>query len=613
MKKILLIQPPQWYPVSPHLAVPLLKAQLTKGGFEAKALDLNVRFYNHILKDENVFLADKKAREDLLRLSEECSEINLEEVDKNGSYEEKTKVLKYLALKKFYSEHGDETAYICSHTTWSLQALKNPDEFFVPETMAEAMHNLRLALRILSMPFAPNEIDLDNYFANPYYKLDWQAIKQQVNDRTVNMFYDYFQETVLDFAQQNYDIICLSLTDLSQLIPVFTLAKFIKQLTGAEVVLGGNYATQIYEDMMHHTDIFTDYIDFLTIGDGELALKELCRYLDGEGSPSQIDGVVFFDKAENKVVSTGFSCLKIDMNDLAYADFSDYDMSLYLTPDPTFPIQLSKGCYWGKCSFCDYHYGQQGYHPKTIERVIDELKYYINTYGASKFVFVDECIPPVFYNKLALAIIEAGLKIHFWSFARLEDGFTPEVLKNLYNAGARIFLWGYECESLRIMKLMNKGINAQRRLEILADSRDAGIWNNGLFIFGYPTETPEEIEATMNTIRSNRRIIPSCTLSNFALKKHSLLKDGIGENGVLAYEENGEFYTVYRDSIEGVDMAQRRSYRRDFQFSFLDENANSLWSVVFSDFDHLLLYLAKYGCDYVSDYRSEKRIAPEFR
>lgn len=611
--KILLIQPPQWYPVSPHLAVPLLKAQLKKNGINADAVDLNVRFFNDILTDEMVCEADKKARADLKRLEEECRDADIEAVRASGTYEEKTKLIKYFSLKKFYSEHGDEISYIASHTDAAVNTMKAPEDFYVPEKLAEAMHVLRLALRVLSMPFAPNELDLDNYFANPLFKLSWESVKAQTHDKTVNIFYSYSENFVKELAKKNYDAVSISLTDLSQLIPVFTLCSLIKKYTRATVLVGGNYATQICEDMMKHTEIFTDYIDYLSIGDGETSLPQLCGYLDGREKITDVSNLVFFDKLSNKVISTGFSCLRINMDETAFADYSDYDLTQYFTPEPVFPVQLSKGCYWGKCSFCDYHYGQQGYHPKSIDRIIDELRFYYERFGASKFLFVDECIPPVFYNKLALAITASGLNISFYSFARLEDGYTPEVLKNLYNAGAKLFMWGYECESLRVMELMNKGINAENRKHILTESHKAGIWNNGLFIFGYPTETPEEIEATMATIRNNRRIIPSVTLSNFALKKHSLLKEHIGENGVLSYEENGEFYTVYRDTVEGVDMQKRRSYRRDFQFEFLDENANSLWAVVFSDFDHLLLYLSKYGCDYVSSYRSEKRIAPEFR
>ena len=87
----------------------------------------------------------------------------------------------------------------------------------------------------------------------------------------------------------------------------------------------------------------------------------------------------------------------------------------------------------------------------------------------------------------------------------------------------------------------------------------------------------------------------------------------IGENGVEGYSEAGEFYTVYKDVIDGISQADRREIRRSFQFEFLNENENSLWPVVFSDFDHLLLYLSRFGCEYVSSYRSEKRICPEFR
>ena len=613
MNRILLIHPPQWYPVSPHLAVPLLKAQLIKAGFSAEALDLNVRFFNDILTGEKAAEADRLARAQLRELETVCAGADMERTAACGTYEEKTKLIKYYSLKKFYSEHSEEAAAVCGKVDEAVRVMREPDKFYIPEKLTEAMHTIRFALRVLSMPFAPNEIDLDNYFANPLFKLEWNSIKAQVHDKSVNMFYDYMEKEAARIAETDYDAVCISLTDLSQLIPVFTLSYLIKQHTSIPVILGGNYATQISEDIMKHTDIFSDHIDYLSTGDGELSLVELCACLRDGNDPRQAHDLICFDTEKKEVFRTECSCPDFALDDTAFADYSDYDLSMYLTPQPVFPIQLSKGCYWGKCSFCDYHYGQHGYHPKTISRIIAELKYYIEHFNAEKFIFVDECIPPVFYNRLAEAILKEGLKINFYSFARLEDGFTPEVLRNLYDAGARLFMWGYECESLRVMKLMNKGINAERRLEILADSRKAGIWNNGLFIFGYPTETPEEIEATMKTIRGNRDIIQSCTLSNFALKKHSLLKEDIGNNGVLGYEENGEFYTVYRDTVEGVESSVRRAYRRDFQFAFLDENAHSLWAVVFSDFDHLLLYLSKYGCDYVSGYRSEKRTAPEFR
>lgn len=612
MSEILLIQPPQWYPVSPYLAVPLLTGQLKNAGLSVKACDLNICFYNYLLTREHTLSCDKKAKEILSEFADVWENTNVSELEKVGSYEEKTAYLKYCTIKKFYEEHGYEIPNIIENIENATRVTRCKKDFYNPEKLAEAKHIIKLALRLVSMPFAPNEIDFDNYYSNPLVNLDWVNVKLQAEDKAINMFYDYFDSFSSDIKKYNYDIIAISMTDLSQMIPVFTLSKMLKEKTSAKIIVGGNYSTQIYDQIMKHADIFKDYIDYLVIGDGEIALTKLCKYLDGECSIKDVPNIIYLDSNRN-VVSTGFSCEKIDMDSLAYPDFSDYDLIRYFSPDPTFPIQLSKGCYWGKCSFCDYPYGQQGYSPKHIERIIDEIKYFMKNYNATKFMFVDEAVPPKFYNALALAIIKEGLKINFYSFARLETEYTPEVLENLYKAGARLFLWGYECHSERIMKLMNKGIDVDKRLQILSDARKAGIWNNGLFMFGYPTETLEETKETMAIIKENRDIIPSCTLSNFSLKKNSRLIETIGKNGVEGYTSGGEFYIVYKDVIDGISQQDRRSLRRNFQFEFLNENANSLWAVVFSDFDHLLLYLSKYGCDYVSSYRSEKRICPEFR
>ena len=613
MKKILLVQPPQWYPITPHLAVPLLAGQLKAHGFQVDIVDLNVKFYNFLLTRSHLEEAAGKAEEIFSVLAPDYENVDIEGIRRNAAYEEKTRCLKYLTLKKFFLEHEMDIPSLIREIENDVRTMKDPALFFDPEKLPLAKRRIKLALRLASMPFAPNELDLDNYFANPLLNLDWENIKKQLADRSVNMFYDYLDGYVSQIVSAGYDIVCLSLTDLSQLIPVFTLAKLIKDQTSAKVLLGGNYATQIYEDIVKFREILTDYFDYITIGDGEAALCSLCRAIDGRLAFEDVPNLIFYDSGNQTVHNTGFSCVPIDMDCLSYPDFTGYDFSEYFTPEIVFPVQISKGCYWGKCTFCDYAYGQQGYSPKHIPRVIEELKFLMDRYGASKFIFVDEAIPPAFYNRLALAISEAGLRIHYYSFARLEDGYTPEVFRNLYRSGARLFLWGYECESLRIMEMMNKGINAENRIRILSDAREAGIWNNGLFIFGYPTETLEEITATMNVIRQNRRIIPSCTLSNFTLKKHAQLIEDNGDTGVLGYAPNGDFYTSYKDQISGVVQEERRALRRNFQFEFLEENAHTLWPIVFSDFDHLLLYLARYGCDYVSSYRSRNRICPDFR
>lgn len=610
---ILLIQPPQWIPTTPHLAVPLLLGQLKAAGIAAEAFDMNIKLYNRILNKTIAEKAAKRAKSILFELEREFIGVDFNELKESGTLEEKTKGLRYLKIKKYFEDNEDSISSLVNDIDDAVGIIKGKGDFYSPEKLVKAKHTVREALRLISLPFAPNELDINNYFANPLMPLDWENIKTQVDDPSYNMFIDFTEKVVDGISEKGYDAVVISLTDLSQLISVFTLCGMIKKRTNSKVILGGNYATQINEDIASFEEIFLEYVDFMIIGDGEIPLVRLCEYIEGRESLDNVPNLIRYSREEKRVVSTGFSCGKISMDALACADFGDYDFDDYFIPEPVFGVQLGKGCYWGKCKFCDYYYGQQRYSPKAIERIIDELRFYVERYGAKHFTFVDEAIPPAFYNKLALAIIEAGLDITYYSFARLENGYTPEVLSNLHKSGAKIFLWGYECESLRVMKLMNKGIDAENRLKILSDARKAGIWNVGLFIFGYPGETEEEIEMTKSVIRENTDIIPSITLSNFALKKHSLLLNEPEKNGIKGIKSGGEFYTVLKDETTGIGQLDRRKIRRDFQFEFLEEHKHRLWSVVFSDFEHLMLYLSRYGIDYVQSYRSAENVAPEFK
>lgn len=631
--KTLLVYPPQWNPANPYLSVPLLKGQLKAAGFDATAKDLNVAFFNHILSSAHLRECLKKAREDYARLGKEIAEKYPDARENFAGYSRglQTLFLKFQKLDAFLSGDNSQLLradYSCGNTARygdkfisldevidgvdaAVSVMKSKTDFYDPEKLFDAKMLIQEALKIASLPYAPNELIWDNYFANPVMKADWADIDSQCRDRSVNMFIDYFTSFAEKTAEENYNLICVSVPDLSQLIPVFTLCRILKEKTGAFIAVGGNYITQNKPNFIAHPEIFGEYCDCIMTGDGEKSVTGLCRALrDG----TTLDGVygIVFRNASDEIVC-GPEAPRLAMDSVAMADFSDYDFSGYFSPETVLPFQFSKGCYWGKCAFCDYYYGQQCFDIKTVEHAVDEMQYYSERYSVSRFIFIDEAVPPEYYHRLAKEIIRRGLKIYYYSFARLEKGFTKEALSDMYESGCRILMWGYECAAPRLMKMMNKGIDPDARLEIMRNAHEAGIWNNALFIIGYPTETAEEIEDTLSVIKNNREIINSCTPSNFALKKNSIISRKMIEQGQLKGEVNGEFYTVYKDSIDGISQQERRDTRRKFHLDFITENSRCLWPVNYSDFDHTLLYLARYGEPWVSAYRSDRDICPMFR
>lgn len=611
--KMLLIYPPQWNPTSIYLSVPLLVSQLKNAGYEADCLDLNVKFFNHILNSAYLNKAIDTCAEKYEELGGLIAKKYPDAAENFNSYsiEEQTMFLKFKKISEMLSGGVENLRKTAKETDKAVAVLRNEEDFYVPEKLFAAKKIILQALKIASLPFAPNEIIFDNYFSNPLLKQDWVNIDSQCKNREVNMFIDFFEKHAEEIAERGYGFIGISVPDLSQLIPSFTLARILKEKTDAKICIGGNYITQNMRDFMNHPEIFDEYVDFLSVGDGETAILEVARHINGEISLDEVPNTVYLSK-EKKAQFT-FESKKLDFSNIAYLNLDGYDFSEYFSPEPVLPFQLSKGCYWGKCSFCDYYYGQQCFDIKNIESVIDEFKYYIEKYGIRRFAFIDEAIPPVYYIRLAKAIIDAELDICYYSFARLEKEFTPEAMKTLYESGARICLWGYEAYSERVLSLMNKGIDAGRREEILRNAHNAGIWNNVLFIIGYPTETREEIEMTLDFVRNNRDIVNSVTPSNFSLKKNAILNGEIGKGGIISGKTNGEFYTVCKDEIEGVPQHIRREIRRDFHLELITDYSGSIWPVNYSDFDLLLLYLSKYPLDYVANYKSEENLTLMFR
>lgn len=611
--KMLLIYPPQWNPANPYLSVPLLAGQLKRAGYDVRARDINVEFFNYILTSEHIEKCFNAARDTEKALGEYIARTYPEPEKAFDSLpvSEKTKLLKFKLINEYFAKSFKEGSLISKKIDDAVSVLRSKERFYDPEQLFDAKKTVQEALKIASLPFRPNELIWDNYFANSLMKMDWVNIDSQCKDPSVNMFIDWFYEKASEISEEELDFIGISVPDLSQMIPAFTLARILKEKTSAHIQIGGNYITQNKKDFLNHPEIFGEYVDSLATGDGEKSVIETAEFISGKRSIEDVHGIIA--KREDGSFIVGKEPERFRMSEICRPCFDGYDFSLYFSPETVLPVQLGKGCYWGKCSFCDYYYGQQCFDIKKPESACDELEYYKNTYGIKHFMFIDEAVPPAYYDLLSKELIKRDLGIYFYSFARLEKEFTPEVLSNMYKAGARILLWGYECHSERIMEMMNKGIDTKLRLDIMRQSHEAGIWNNALFIIGYPTETDEEIEDTLNVIKNNRDIINSCTPSNFSLKKNALIMKTIGKDGVLSYETNGEFYTVYKDKIVGTDQQQRREIRRQFHLDLIREYSNCLWPVVYSDFDSTLLYMAKYGLDYTMNYRSDRDICLMFR
>ncbi len=596
--KTLLIFVPQWTPISPHFALPSLLGQLKANNFEADGLDLNIDFYNKILNPDFIKNSVVKAVENNNQLLSEIAPF-IKEGKNFLDYplNIQNKMTKYTKVKEFVTKKQTLLASIPDLAQEAVHTLKSED-FYKPEILIKSINIIDTALEMASLPYFPSKISLDNY-SNPFFKLNMESIKYFVFDKETNIFIEYYKNILDDILSKNYNYIGISINSSSQIIPGLTLANMLKNKTGAHINIGGNFFGRVKEAIVKNPEFFDLFCDTILTEEGERPVVELARYINNEIKIDDVSNLIY-KKGDDVIINEIKTPMKLD--EMSIVSLDGYDFSKYFAPEIILPFQSSRGCYWGKCSFCDQDFGQN-FNVKNIEKLTDEFIQLKEKYGIKYFEFIDESVGPSYLAELSKKIKEKNIDINYFFDARLEGTFSFEILKEAYNTGLKMILWGLESGSNSVMELINKGIDIEKRLEILKNSKDAGIWNFAFIFFGFPTETMEDARKTIQMLVQNKDIIHSYGRSVFTMGKHTKLKNEPKKYGITAvYPAVDEFSPSYTFDCIGMNKDELNSILKECTNTCNEAYQNPLWMYLRYR-EYLFLYLAKYGSDFVSNYK----------
>ncbi len=159
-------------------------------------------------------------------------------------------------------------------------------------------------------------------------------------------------------------LFCLSVPFPGNLYSAFRCAQFIKaNYPEIKIVMGGGFPNT---ELRSLTDarVF-DFVDFITLDDGELPLDLLWQHISNP--EKEIDLKRTYICKEGVVLYQNESTLKnYKQEDLGTPDYSDLLLDKYISViEITNPMHslwsdgrwnkltMAHGCYWGKCTFCD--------------------------------------------------------------------------------------------------------------------------------------------------------------------------------------------------------------------------------------------------------------------
>lgn len=271
----------------------------------------------------------------------------------------------------------------------------------------------------------------------------------------------------------------------------YYIAKILKTLyPKSKIVLGGPHITVLKEQIFSECE----HVDYLITGEGEYSLCNLIKHNDL--SPNNI-----LTRHPNPNINK-VDAEEIKIHELPLPAYNLLDFKKYTPPPatlnskkPGIGIITSRGCPY-QCVFCARITGHK-LRFKTIEQVINEIKYLQKTFNIKQFHFYDDTITckKQYITDLCNRMIEENLNLHWSCFARV-DTVDEEILTLMKKAGCFVIMYGVESLDEKILKDIKKGISIEQINKALKLTRKAKIESRVSLIIGTATETRETLSKT---------------------------------------------------------------------------------------------------------------------
>ena len=276
----------------------------------------------------------------------------------------------------------------------------------------------------------------------------------------------------------------------------FTMIEMAKA-RGCTVILCGADATDHYETYL------AKGADYILIGEGEETLIELLSHLSEGQDPDQIIGLA---TAHTQVVKRRADISDLDKLPFPAWDLVDVEMyrTIWFERHGYFSMNMvtTRGCPF-HCNWCAKPIWGQRYHSRSPENVAAEMKWLKETYHPDHIWFADDILglKPGWLPRFADALHAQGSLVPFKCLSRADLLTRAGEVDALARAGAQTVWTGAESGSQKILDAMEKGTRVEQIHEAARLLKQAGIRVGFFLQFGYPGETREDIEKTIQLVR----------------------------------------------------------------------------------------------------------------
>ncbi len=589
--KVMLIFPPDWFPSEPYLSLPSLTAVLRQAGHTVIQKDINCEMWDWYFGEDFLKKVLRRVPQQLDRLRKlsKKRELDANEMD--------------LQLALCDVTHQRMAKLI--HNAEEAKHIVRSERFYDINKLEWSIQVFREVMSVISMVYAPARICMPPMETNLSYKVFVSSeIMDAVNDTQVNIYRDVFDHLLKPAIEaEQPEVIGLSIVLQQQMFSTMTFCSLIKQhFPHIHITIGGNTVTRL-RDVLPQSPLF-QYFDSAVVYEGETAFIQLVSAVGAKRSLAEVPNTIYKDETGIHTSPTSYA---EDLATLPPPDFDGLPLEKYFVPTKILPYLATRGCYWGRCEFCDHGEGYTaGYRSKKIQDILVDIQFLRDKYGTRHFHFTDESYPPALFRKLAHGLIESQMGIVWTTHMRFEKSLLDEqVWQDAKESGCKYLHFGYESGVERVLQLMDKATTTEIMTKHLQLTANAGIWNHCMGFFGFPGETKEEAWQSVEFLEQNKDHVHSLGFGTFDLGRHNPVAKHPDRWGVTAYKNPEwdlalDYYYTVKNGMS-IEEAER-------VFEQFERHHNPGWDLRLYIREYIFLYISKFGLGKLQDlqYRSVK-------
>lgn len=348
-----------------------------------------------------------------------------------------------------------------------------------------------------------------------------KSIFEDIDPHFIKELESYFSKLLTQNSlAEKYNFYAISIPSILHYPYALILSKVIKQKNKDSYVCVGGPAVNLTDfsdlDWFRKQGYFDDYF----VGNSEKKLLHKIKELI---------------KSENSILTDSTHYNPDSMPDIN-APWVINEQILMFPPERQIQkkeamLIVSQGCYWNKCSFCDYCHLYKSPQIKKINVLIDEMVYLDKSFGIKKFALNTESLPPEYAKELSEELMQRKLK-YTWIpiFMRIDLNYTPKIFKLMKLAGCDSSNTTIGVESFcdDELKFLNKPYRRKEILLFFENAKKAGISFGQInFISDAPGVTFKESMEGIGIMKKNISLFRDLACSNFSLTSTSnLMKKG---------------------------------------------------------------------------------------